>query len=48
MRLSVLDETNISGLFSERLSANVETVLANDGIAGSSDTAKNRLLDTLY
>lgn len=39
MDLSVLDETNIGSLFSEGLSADVKTVLANDGVAGGSDTA---------
>jgi hypothetical protein len=40
INLSVLDETDIGSLLSERLSADVKTVLADNSVAGSSDTAR--------
>ena len=37
--LFVLVETNVGSLFSERLSADVEAILSDNSVTGSSDTA---------
>lgn len=37
--LSVLSESNIGGLLSEALTGDVKTVLADQSVAGGSDTA---------
>jgi hypothetical protein len=37
-----LEETDLAGSFTEALSANVQSVLADDGVTVGADTAKGR------